>query len=150
MTEILNSPEDKELALKRDLLRVFSPEFSDMQEQSERTIVLGAKTITRIWNLKSTQEGSRVATEGFESKLGYLSPSFYRYQTAISLFGIEKVTEDRVSLDVIDYSYSGGNEQEWLYVNNVDLRQPTIPYDERLANVVKACLEQSTDSSEQK
>ncbi|HUC88314.1 MAG TPA: hypothetical protein VMR95_04160 [Candidatus Binatia bacterium] len=121
-----------------------------MQEQSERTIVLGAKTITRIWNLKSTQEGSRVATEGFERKLGYLSPSFYRYQTAISLFGIEKVTEDRVSLDVIDYSYSGGNEQEWLYVNNVDLRQPTIPYDERLANVVKACLEQSTDSSEQK
>ena len=143
MSDVPKSPERQDTSLKADLDRLFSPEFADVQEDAERTVFLGAKTITRIYNLKNQpKKALRAAYDGLTSQNGYLQASFYRYQTAVSLFGIERITQDRISLVVNDYSYSGGPQNSVTYVNNVDMRKPRVEYDERLVSVVNACLNQ--------
>ena len=141
MKESDHYPEAKSAKLKQDLQRLFSPEISDVYEDSERTILLGARTIRRHFYFNMPEEAIVAACEGFTRKRGYLVVAFARYQDAISLFGVEKITSDRISISVVDYDYSGGNGQDWLYIRNVDMRQPVLDYDERLANVVNGCLE---------
>ena len=146
MTNLSNSPEKSDSNLKSDLDRLFSAEFANIQEESERTIFLGAKTVKRVYNLKSQPDEALTAVyEGLKSKNGYLRASFYRYQTAISLFGIERITEDRVTLIVDDFSYSGGTWHDVPYEHTVDMRLPATDYDERLAAVVRTYLSQSTE-----
>lgn len=141
MSTYEQSPGSKELRLKNDLDRLFSPEFSAVTESSEWTIFLG-RSITRQFYLTPLPETAfHAALDGFKMRLGRPMVSFNRYQSATRLLGREKITYDRVILDVTDYHHDGGLESEHFYDTAVDMMQSAVTYDDRLANVVKACLD---------
>jgi hypothetical protein len=149
MSELTISPESKGVQLKKDLDRLFSPEFANVQELSEWTIFL-YRDITRLYQVKDVPKAAgSAATQDLAPKTltGYPFILFDRQQHAVRFLGVEKVIRDEVGFSV---SFSNhANDMETVYATYVDMTKQAVPYDERLANVVRICLEQASDSPQE-
>ena len=147
--ESLSNPEENEAtALRADIERLFTPEnCKALDSPYPRDIFLNKKTFRRLYPLNIPDIATEIALEGYAIKYGVPRLTLYRGQYINSRFFRQTVAPDFVHCSLTDYEWSGGNNTATPYAYNTDMLQPTIPYDERFARIVKTCIEHAGEQT---
>jgi hypothetical protein len=146
--ETSHSHESHESAvLRADIERLFSPELSHIVDSVDgRDIFFVKNTFRRIIPNVVPEEADDIALEDYKIKYGSPYSFFYRSQSINERFARQTIVSDHVHYSITDYAYSGGPGEYTPYVANIDMLQPELNYDERLARIIRVCLEHAGDT----
>lgn len=134
------------IELKKDIDRIFELDSTQFTENVQPWDLLLTKETVRQWEAFVPETAHHLFIDGFQQTQGIWYPKLRRYQRSERKLWQRSPTvqQDNFRCVLMDFAYSGGGGLEIPFDYQADLTQPEVPYDERVAAIVKACLEAET------